>query len=55
MEQRKVTILKEFTVNNNIKIREIFYEILGDLSIFEISSNLKLMKNVERVAKRLLT
>ena len=40
-------------MGKRIKIKEIFYEILGELSIDEISTNLKLMANVERVAKEL--
>ena len=32
------------------KLKTLFYEILGELSIFEITTNLKLMRASEKVA-----
>jgi hypothetical protein len=53
VELDQVYHLEDKMEEREFSIREIFYEILGELSIDEISSNLRLMANVERVAKQL--
>ena len=39
--------------NWELSLREVFFEILGELSVKEISSNLKLMSTTEEIGKLL--